>query len=89
MSGLPVLLPEVQRLGEIGGLETDMGHPGFGVIVIPNAVVDASEFPIGVGVADRLEEMVPIAVVVALHQIELVGHRPPGIPIRRQSRATT
>src|SRR6266516_4007086 len=75
-------LPHVQPSS---GLDAQVRHPWLRVVIKRKAVVDRAEVLVGIVLLDDAEEAIPVGHGFVLHEIILVGHRPPDIAIGGES----
>ncbi len=80
-----VLVAPLPCPGKIGTLYAGMCHPWFGVVVKDPAIVNSPHVIVWVVLADDLKETVPVRHCLGLHQVVLIGERPPNIAIGCQS----
>ena len=66
-------------------LDANMRNPSLAMIIEDSAVVNRPQVLVWISPLYDLEESIPIGHRLRLHQIVLVGQRPPYVPISRQS----
>jgi hypothetical protein len=85
---LAVGVPVQNGPAEVGDrrpvLDAGVGYAWVGLVEQLGAVVDRPQMPVRVGVGHDLEESLPVGVGLGLHEVELVGQRPPDVPVGGQ-----
>ncbi len=61
-----------------------MADPGLGLVIEAGPVVDRAEVAVGIVSHNDPKETVPVGVGLLGHEVELVGQRPPDVPVGRQ-----
>ena len=79
-----VLVAPLTRPGKIRALYAGMCYPWLGVVVKDPAIVNSAHTTVGIVLPDDLEKTIPVRHCLGLHQVELVGERPPYISVSGQ-----